>query len=107
MYIGIYVLHVCMVAYFVQQSIDQPVANLLVVSRTRKMNISLSPLAPEKIWSRETGLAVLSRISLIILHTQAESGACYPSHPRPRLCRALSSNLPDMICLGNVWLPDA
>ena len=37
-----------------------------------------------RIWSRETGLAVLSRVSLLILHTQTEPGAylrdssCFP-----------------------------
>ena len=43
---------------------------------TGKINVSLSLLAPES-WSRETGLAVLSRVSLIIIYTQAESGAYY------------------------------
>ena len=38
------------------------------------MNISLSPSAPENLVSRD-GLAVPSRVSLLILHTQAESGA--------------------------------
>ena len=47
---------------------------LLVVSLTEKMNISLSAFAPE-IWSREIGSAVSSRVSPLILHTQAESGA--------------------------------
>ena len=46
---------------------------LLMVSWTRKMNISLSPFA--RIRSRETGSAVPSRVSLLILYTQAESGA--------------------------------
>ena len=37
--------------------------------------VSLSPFAPE-IWSRETGSSVQSpRVSLLILHNQAESGA--------------------------------
>ena len=46
---------------------DQPgkVASPLVVSCTGKMNISLSPFAPE-IWSRETGSAVPSRVSSIL-----------------------------------------
>ena len=54
-----YVLHVvCVVIpYFVQQAtvydIDQPVANLLVVSRTGKIDISLSPLAPEKLVAQD------------------------------------------------------
>ena len=38
------------------------------------MNISLSRLRLRK-WSHETSSAVPSRISLLILHTQAESGA--------------------------------
>ena len=38
------------------------------------MNIPC-PLACLRIWSSETGSAVPSRISLLILHTQAESGA--------------------------------
>ena len=37
------------------------------------MDIRLSPFVPERIWSREMGLAVSSRVSLLILHTQAES----------------------------------
>ena len=37
------------------------------------MNISVSPFAPENLVS--PGLAVPSRVSLLILHTQAESGA--------------------------------
>ena len=40
------------------------------------MSIPLSPLAPENLVSQE-GSAVLFRVSLIILHTQAESDACY------------------------------
>ena len=45
---------VCVVIpYFVQQCIDQLVANLLVVSGTGKMNISLSPLAPENLVSQD------------------------------------------------------
>ena len=38
---------------------------LLVVSRTGKMILSLSPFAPLRIWSRETGSAVPSRVSLL------------------------------------------
>ena len=58
---------------------------------TGKINVSLSLLAPES-WSRETGLAVLSRVSLIIIYTQAESGAYYtrirvnPEFIGPRNC---------------------
>ena len=39
------------------------------------MNISLAPFAPDNLVSRETGSAVPSRVSLVILHTQAKSGA--------------------------------
>ena len=42
---------------------QQPI--LLVVNCTGKINISLSAFAPE-IWSRETGYAVPSRVSLLI-----------------------------------------
>ena len=45
-----------------------------MVSRTGKIKISLSAFAPG-IWFRETGSAVPSRVSLLILDTQeAESG---------------------------------
>ena len=48
---------------------------LLEVSWTGKMNIFPCPRSRLRIWSRETGSAVPSRVSLLILHTQAESGA--------------------------------
>ena len=35
----------------------------------------LCPRSRLRVWSRELGLAVPSRVSLLILHTQAESGA--------------------------------
>ena len=42
------------------------------------MNISLSSAAPNlSIWSHEMGLAVSSRVSLLILQTQSESGLTY------------------------------
>ena len=44
-----------------------------VASSTGKMDILLSPFAPETLVSHETGSAVPSRVSLLILHTQAES----------------------------------
>ena len=44
-------------------------------SWTGKMNYSLTPFAPENFWSRETGSAVPSRISLLISILQAESSA--------------------------------
>ena len=46
----------------------------LEVSRIGKMNVPLSPYAPENL-VHEKGSAVPSRVSLLILHTQAESGA--------------------------------
>ena len=39
-----------------------------------------TPYAPDNLVSRETGSAVSSRVSLLILHTQAESGA-YSKNP--------------------------
>ena len=42
---------------------------LLVVSGTGKINVSLSPFAPENLVSRERGLTVSSRVSPLILHT--------------------------------------
>ena len=48
------------------------------------------PVCPHsrlKIWSRETGSAASSRVSLLILHTQAESGAySRDSSSFPRRC---------------------
>ena len=37
--------------------------------------LSLSPFAPENLLSGETSSAVSSRVSLLVLHTQFESGA--------------------------------
>ena len=51
---------------------------LLVVRSTGKMDMSLSPFEPKRIWSRETGSAVPSRVSLLILHAHADSGAYSP-----------------------------
>ena len=48
-----------------------------MVSSKGKMNIPLYPYVPES-WSRETCSAVPSRVSLLILRTQAESGAYSP-----------------------------
>ena len=49
---------------------------LLAVSSTGKMFFLCSHSRLLRFWSRETGSAVPSRVSLPILHTQAESGAC-------------------------------
>ena len=55
---------------------DQPgkVANSARGQLNRENDIFPCPRSRLRIWSRETGSAVLSRVSLIILHTQAESG---------------------------------
>ena len=50
---------------------------VLVISLRGKINTSSKNPCPRsrlRIWSRETGSAVPSRLSLLILHTQAESG---------------------------------
>ena len=48
-----------------------------------------------RIWSRETGLAVPSRVSLLILHTQAESGRKTPFGKKERKAdRPDSSEVP-------------
>ena len=56
---------------------DQPgkVANPARGRQLNKKNIFPCPRSRLRIWSRETGSAVPSRVSLLILHTQAESGA--------------------------------
>ena len=67
--------YVCMVITYSRVWINRVRLPILhVVSRTRKMNITLSRTCL-RIWSRETGSAVPSRVSLLILHTQTESGA--------------------------------
>ena len=48
---------------------------LLVWSADQGKRIFPCPRSSLEIWSRETGLAVPSRVSLLILHTQAEAGA--------------------------------
>ena len=56
---------------------DQPgkVANPARGQLNRENGISMSPFALESFWCRETGSAVPSRVSLFILHSQAESVA--------------------------------
>ena len=71
---GIYVLHECeVILYFVQQYIDQPVANLVVVSLTGKVSISLSPLAPENLVSQDGFGRPVPRQPDYTLYTHAES----------------------------------
>ena len=60
----------------IQQSMDQPgkVANPARGQLNRE-KIFPCPCACLRTWSRETGSAVPCRVSLFVLHTQAESGA--------------------------------
>ena len=46
----------------------------------RNREILPGPRSRLRIWSRETGSAVLSRASLFILHIQVESDVQWPSH---------------------------
>ena len=57
------------------------------VSWTGKINYSLSPFAPENFWSRETGSAVPSRVSLLISILQAQSSVCLRDFSRVPLWR--------------------
>ena len=67
-------MYVCVYGHHILQIMDQPgkVAN---PARGQLKLIFPCPRACLRIWSRETGSAVPSRVSLLILHTQAESGA--------------------------------
>ena len=58
---------------------DQPgkVANPARGQLNREKIIFPCPRTRLRIWSRETGSVVPSRVSLLFLHTQAESGALY------------------------------
>ena len=75
MYVYIYIC-ICMVITCSRVWIN-PVRllTLLVVSQTGKMNISLSPFAPKNLVSRDRFGRSVPRQLLLILHTQAESGA--------------------------------
>ena len=56
------------------------------------------PVRTLRIWSRETGLTVPSRVSLLIPHTQAESGAYLRDSSRvPRRRSFIYSKPPDTI----------
>ena len=69
-------MYTCMVITY-SKNMDQPgkVANLARSQLDGEKIIFPYPRSRLRIWSRETGLAVSSRVSLFILHTQAESGA--------------------------------
>ena len=57
---------------------------LLVVRSIGKMDISLSPFEPKRIWSRETGSAVPSRVSPLIgfLPISAAAASIYYFKPQ-------------------------
>ena len=78
-------MYVCMHGYHFWQSKDRPdeVANLLVWSANKQGKLIFPcPRSHVRIWSRETGSAVPSRaILVVILHTQAKSGAFSPFLP--------------------------
>ena len=62
-------MYVCMYGHACSKSMDRPgkVVNPARGQLNREMNISLSAFAPENLaWSRETGSAVPSRVSLLI-----------------------------------------
>ena len=68
--------NVCMVITY-SKSMDQPgkVINPARGPLTRGKRIFPCPRSRLRNWPRETSSAVPSRVSLLILHTQAESGA--------------------------------
>ena len=68
-------MYVCMVTHIARVWINRArLSILLVVSRTGKMNISLSPFAPENLISRDGFGSPLPR-QPAQFHTQAGSGA--------------------------------
>ena len=74
-YVAVSVVYVCMYSNHIKQRKHQlgKVANPVHGQINRE--ISPRPRSRLIIWFRETGLAVLSRVSLVILHAQAASGA--------------------------------
>ena len=82
-------MYVCIYGHTYSKSMDQPgkVANPARGQLNREKFIFPCPRSRLRIWSRETGSAVPSRVSLLILHTQAESGAYSRGSSRvPRRC---------------------
>ena len=67
----------CMYGQYFQQSIDQPgmVATPARGQLNRETDRKSCPRSRPRIWSLETYLAVPTRVSLLILCTQAESGS--------------------------------
>ena len=66
-------MYACVVT--LQQRTNQPGELADPVHGQLKGDKILCPRSRLRIWFRETGLAIPSRVSLLILHTQAESGA--------------------------------
>ena len=64
----------CAVKTFSRKDINRFVAKPFCVQLNRGRNI-LCPRSRLRVWSLEKGPAVPSRVSLLILHTQADSGA--------------------------------
>ena len=69
-------MYVCMVITYSKRK-DQPgkVANSARGQLNRENEHFSVPVSRQRIWPRETGSAVPSLVSLLILHTQADSGA--------------------------------
>ena len=71
-------MYVCMYGHHLKWSMDRP-GKVVNPARDQlnggKQSFPVIPRSHLRIWSRETGSAVPSRVGLLILHTQAESGA--------------------------------
>ena len=66
-------IYACIVITYSRVQINRKIANPVHGQLNRKKNPC--PHSRMKIWFRETGLAVPSRVSLLIVYTNAESGA--------------------------------
>ena len=83
-----------MVITYYSKGMDQPgkVANPLLRGQLNVHRACILFLCPRcsrlRIWSRETGSAVPSRVSFLVLHTQAESGAYLLGSSRINLYKA-------------------
>ena len=70
-------LNVCMVTHIARAWINRVRLPILCSWSAEPGKITFPcPRSRLRIWSRDTGSAVPSRVSLLILRTQAESGAC-------------------------------
>ena len=72
-------MYVCMVITYSRAWINRARLPILLVNREKSIfacpSIFPCPRTRLKIWSRKTGSAVPSSVSLLVLHTQAESSA--------------------------------